>query len=149
MRHALAPGGRAAIAVWQGLEHQSLFAAITEVEARYLGPLGVSYDDLVAPFSLGDAALMESLLDGAGFRSIDVVPRTVQARFPSPDTFVRNVEIGYAAVVPQFAEDPAAFAAYVDAVEAETRELVERHRHGDVLSFPLRAHVALAVSPAA
>lgn len=65
-------------------------------------------------------------------------------RFPEPDRFVHNVEYAYAAVVPEFAADPAAFQRFLDQVEEETREVIARYRQGEWVVFPMHALVATA-----
>ncbi len=141
---SLVPGGRIALAVWQGIEQQSLFAEFAEIEAPYLAPLGVTYEDLIAPFTLGDADQLRSLLEDAGFARIEVVSHAIEARFPSPETFARKMETAYAAVVPAFVEDPAAFETFVDAVERETREVVERYSRDGTLRFSMPTNLAVA-----
>jgi ubiquinone/menaquinone biosynthesis C-methylase UbiE len=146
-REALTEGGRLALALWKGIEHHPVFAAFAEVEARYLAPLGVTYDDILAPFSLGDAEEIRALLDAAGFTRIELFEATIDARFPQPETFARNMETAYAAVIPGFAGDPEAFGAYLDGVERDTRDLVRRHTEGNAVRFPMPTHIAVAVSP--
>ncbi len=144
VRGALVPGGRFVLAVWQGIEQQPLFAEFAKVEARHLAPLGVSYDDLVAPFSFSDAEQLRTLLEQSGFSRIEIVEQVIATRFSSPETFARKMETAYAAVIPAFREDRAAFAAFVDAVERETRDLVQRYAHGDTLTFSMPTHLAIA-----
>jgi hypothetical protein len=104
----------------------------------------VTRADVVAPFSLGDADEIRALLEQADLHSITIVPESLEVHFPEPERFVERCEFAYAAVIPQFAENPAAFRAFVDAVTRETRELIQRYRKGDTVSFPLRAHIATA-----
>lgn len=144
LRSLLAPGGRIGLAVWEGIDRQTLFADFAEVEARHLEPLGVPYEDLVAPFSLGDPAELGSLLESAGFSGVEVVSRPFVARFTSPESFARKMETAYGAVIPAFVENPAAFEAYVDAVERETRELVERYTVDGMVAAPMPTNLALA-----
>lgn len=146
MRRVLSDGGRVAIAVWQGLDRHPLYAALTDAELPHLTAFGVNVTraDLVAPFSLGDRDLLASLLSDAGFRRIEIVARSIEARFATPDRFVERLEYAYAAVVPQFAEDPDLFAAYLARIDEETKEIVEHHRHGDRVVVPMHALVAVA-----
>jgi ubiquinone/menaquinone biosynthesis C-methylase UbiE len=146
MRRVLAKGGRAVVAVWQGIDRHPLFAALAAAELPHLRMLGagVTSDDLEAPFSLGDAEELRDLLAGVGFRDIAVTSETIEARFATPERFIERMEYAYAAVVPQLAEDPAAFAAYLDAIAAATREIVARYRVGDRIVVPMHAHVAVA-----
>jgi ubiquinone/menaquinone biosynthesis C-methylase UbiE len=144
LRELLATGGRAGIAVWQGIDRQTLFAEFAEVEALHLAPLGVPYEDLVAPFALGDEEELRALLEEAGYDQIEIVPRDFEARFPEPETFARNMETAYGAVIPTFVADRAAFEVFVSAVERETRELVGRYTDGDVVRFPMPTYFAVA-----
>jgi hypothetical protein len=54
------------------------------------------------------------------------------------------MEFAYAAVVPQFAEDPSAFAAYLAAVTEDTKDIIESYRTDDQLVFPMRTNIAVA-----
>jgi hypothetical protein len=63
---------------------------------------------------------------------------------PDPDRFVERLEYAYAAVVPQFVEDPAAFAAYVETIGRVTETIVAGYRHGDHIAVPLHANLAVA-----
>lgn len=143
MRRALADGGRACIAVWQPIDRHPLWEAMAEVEARHLAPLGLGYDDVAQPFSLGEDGLLPRLLADAGFSGSELSDGSVEIGFPI-ETFVKNTEQAYAAVIPQFSRDPALFEAYVEAVASEVEPLLERFRDGDVIRFEMHSHVALA-----
>jgi SAM-dependent methyltransferase len=146
MKRVLDVGGRVVIACWKGLDHLPLFAALTDAEEVHLGALGVGVtrDDLEAPFSLAEATEIDRLLAEAGFEEMEVVEREIQARFDDPDRFVGRMEFAYAAVVPQFAEDPSAFAAYLAAVTEDTKDIIESYRTDDQLVFPMRTNIAVA-----
>ncbi len=141
-RRLLRPGGLLAVMVWQDLERQGLLHAMAEAEYRNLKPLGVSWDDFNQPFSLGDPDELTALLEQAGFDEVVVVAEEREAQFADPDNFVFNMEYAYAAVIPEFAADSAAFDDFVAAVTSETRELVERHRRGDYVVTTLHANIA-------
>jgi SAM-dependent methyltransferase len=146
MRRVLAAGGRVVVAVWRGPEHHPLYARLAEVEAPFLAELGaaVTSDDLLAPFSLGDAGQLSDLLTDAGFHDGEVVERSIEARFATPDRFVERLEYAFAAVVPAFAEDPAAFSDYLDKVTAASEAIVAEHHVGDHIVVPMHTHVAVA-----
>ncbi|HMO56358.1 MAG TPA: class I SAM-dependent methyltransferase [Roseiflexaceae bacterium] len=144
LRRSLVAGGRIGIAVWQGIEQQSLVAEFAEIELHHLAPLGVSYADLVAPFSLGDAEQLRLLIESAGFTRIVIEPRSIEAHFSAPETFARNMETAYGAVIPAFIENPAAFAVFLDTIEHETRDLVQRHVQGGMVHFMMSANLAIA-----
>jgi ubiquinone/menaquinone biosynthesis C-methylase UbiE len=65
------PGGRVAIAVWAGREHNPwlslVFDAVSEQMGRTMPPPGVP-----TPFSLGDLAGLEALLSRAGHRHVRI-----------------------------------------------------------------------------
>jgi hypothetical protein len=121
-------------------------AALAQAEMPHLAALGLSLtmDDLVAPFSLGDADELGGLLEGAGFGSVDIVPASIVARFPEPERFVERLEYAYAAVIPAFLDDPDVFAGYLEAIEQDTREIVQQHLDGDHVAVPMHTHLALA-----
>jgi ubiquinone/menaquinone biosynthesis C-methylase UbiE len=144
VRAALAGAGRLVLACWRGIPEQTLMADFAEVEARHLEPLGVTYDDIAAPFSLGDPDELEQLLHEAGFGDSRVEARQFTARFASPATFARSMETAYAAVIPAFASNPDAFAAYLDAVERDSTHIVERYTRGGSLEFAMPTLLAVA-----
>jgi ubiquinone/menaquinone biosynthesis C-methylase UbiE len=147
MRRVLAPGGRVGVAVWQGFDRNEFFGAMTEVELRHLADVGMTYEQLAQPFLFGDPEWLHALVANAGFEAVRVESRTVDARFPA-DGFVENVEFAYSAVIPEFAEDRSAFAAFVEAVDREMQDLLARHREGDEIVFPLHLNVAAAEAAA-
>lgn len=145
-RRVLAGGGQVALAVWQGVEQHPLFAGFADAELPYLTTVGldVTRDHLVAPFLLGDRGELASLLSGAGFREVEIVARTIEARFARPDRFVESLKYAYAAVMPRFAEDPAAFAEYLAHTNQDTKALVDRYRDGERVVVPMHTHIATA-----
>lgn len=146
LRHvhrALAPGGRVVFACWRSIEHQALWCDLLEVERRHLAALGADADDAVAPFSLGDAAALRTLLGDAGFTDVEVEAHTLDVAFPAAG-FIRSQYQAYAAVMPQLADDPDAFEAFVAAIEADTRALVARYTRGGHVRAPMHTHVAVA-----
>ena len=146
LRRVVAPGGTAVIACWKGLDHHPLYAAMAEAEEPHLQELGVelTIDELAAPFSLGDAGELAGLLHTAGFDTVEVLERSVDARFADADRFVERMEFAYAAVIPQFAEDPASFERYLAAITDATTDLVASARRGDEVVVPMHAHLAIA-----
>lgn len=86
VRRVLRPGGRLAVAVWEALERTPGYAALTELVERHLGAeAGVP---IRAAFALGDADLVRSMLQDAGFTSVEASSVEASARFPSVDTWV-------------------------------------------------------------
>ncbi|MGH2749588.1 MAG: class I SAM-dependent methyltransferase [Actinomycetota bacterium] len=146
MRRVLADGGRIVLAVWQGLERHPLYEALADAEVPHLGDLGVavSREEAIAPFSLGDADDLRTLLTDAGLRNIEIAARSIEARFATPDRFVERMEFAYAAVVPAFAENPETFTAYLEKIGNETKPIVERYRMGDQMVVPMHTHIVVA-----
>jgi hypothetical protein len=143
VNRVLRPGGRLALAVWQGLDRNPVFRALAEAEAPHLIPLGMTYADLVAPFSLGDADELTALLHDAGFTDLELSEHAIDARFPA-HRFIQNMELAYAAVIPAFAEDRRAFDAYLEAIASETDDIVRRHTHGDTVTIRMHTHIVMA-----
>ncbi len=146
LRRVLRDGGRAVVAAWQGLDRHPLYAALADAEVPHLTAAGVpvSYDEVIRPFSLGDADELRHLLVDGGFRDVEVVPDAIVARFPDADRFVERMEYAYAAVVPTFLDDPDAFTAYLAAIDRDTRPIIERHRDGEHIVVPMHTNIAIA-----
>jgi ubiquinone/menaquinone biosynthesis C-methylase UbiE len=146
MRRVLVDGGRAVVATWFGIDEHPLYRALADAELPHLSASGLpaTWEDLTAPFSLGDRTELADLLRDAGFRSVEIQTTTVAARFPDADRFVERMEYAYAAVVPRFAEDAAAFSAYLDAVDTATRAIVAAHRRDDHVVVPMHANIVIA-----
>lgn len=146
LRRVVRDGGRAVVAVWQGIDRHPLYAALADAEEPHLAALGVSLsrDELIAPFSLGDAGELRDLLTRAGFAEIELTTDSIQARFADADRFVERLEYAYAAVVPAFAQDPAAFQAYLERIAADTKDVVEEYRAGEEVVVPMHANIAVA-----
>lgn len=142
VHRVLEPGGRVAVAVWGDIERHPVYEAMHEAEARHLEPLGVGSEELLAPFSMGEEEGLIRLLESVGFSSVRVEERSIEARFPGPDTFIRNLQLAYAAVVPEFVRDRSAFDAFVAAVEDECGDLVRGHTEGDHVVVPMHALIA-------
>lgn len=86
MLRVLRPGGRLAVAVWDGLERTPGYAALTELVERHLGAeAGIP---VRAAFALGDVEQVHSLLDGAGAASVETRSIEATARFPSVTDWV-------------------------------------------------------------
>lgn len=147
MARVLTAGGRLGVAVWQGVHSSPFFVALTDIEAGHLNPLGLTYEDLTGPFRFGDPTRLRELVTDAGFSQVQVEERLIEARFPTID-FVENIEFGYSAVIPEFSESPAAFRAFVEAVDREMDDILEAHRVGDEIVFTIGANIATGTIPA-
>jgi hypothetical protein len=85
MQRVLADGGRVALNVWQALDRHPVYEALRVAEARHLG---VPLSDVASPWSLPDAGELRALLSAAGFDRIEIIPRSLDVHFPSPERFV-------------------------------------------------------------
>jgi SAM-dependent methyltransferase len=144
IRRVLVDGGRAVIACWREVAPDSPMRGIAEAEVRHLGEFGVTMEDAMKPFSLGDAGELRRLLADAGFTQVELEEHLIEARFPDPDRFIENVESAYAAVMPHFAADPAKFRDFVAKITAETRYLVRQATRDGFVVSPSRTHIAIA-----
>ena len=140
MRRVLTDRGRVVVSVWQALQHHPVFAAVYEATARRL-----SVSTVALPFGFGDAEALRVLLRAAGFRRIEITPRSLNANFPAPQRFVELTVLGSAARIPAFAQlDTAARATLVEAVTLESEAVVQRYCDGDRLIFPMSTHIGVA-----
>lgn len=81
MRRLLAPGGHAAVAVWETLARTPAYATLVELLEEMVGrPAG---DALRAPFVLGDRDRLAALLADAGMSGATIATHEGRARFPS------------------------------------------------------------------
>lgn len=141
MRRVLADGGRAAIAVWRGLDFHPLQRALSEAAERHLGI------PFTAPFSLGDRDELRRLLEGAGFRQTKIEPAAITARFPEPDRFLDLTIQGAAAVLPEFNKiNEATRAELIGAIRRDVDEVLRAYTEADVLVLPMHAHIAIATA---
>jgi ubiquinone/menaquinone biosynthesis C-methylase UbiE len=120
MCRVLVPGGRLALAVWRGLEHQPFYAALTEALERSVSPEAAA--SLRAAFTLANADELRTLVAGAGFQDIRIRSRIT--RYPSLEDFV----LGYLSGTPM--------AGAVAALDEKTRTAVVEH-----VRTSLRAYV--------
>jgi SAM-dependent methyltransferase len=81
MARVLAPGGRVAIAVWDGLDNSPAYAAEVALVERLAGEEAAAA--LRAPFVLGDRIRLASLFIEAGVGSVEVTTHHGTGRFPS------------------------------------------------------------------
>lgn len=125
MRRVIKPGGRVAVAVWAGIEHQGPFHVLDEIAARSTGKR------YVEPFGFGDGAALDKLLTTARFFAVNVETVTRQIRVPDPARFASAILadiIGEPAPDATIAEATAALAPFVD---------------GEQLVFPMTSLLAI------
>ena len=88
MWRVIRPGGRLAVAVWDGLDSSPGYAAMTALLQRLFGDQAA--DALRAPFALGDRAVLSSLFDRAGIADRQRATLDGTARFPSIEAWVHT-----------------------------------------------------------
>jgi SAM-dependent methyltransferase len=135
LRRVLAPGGRVALAVWRSIAHSPGFAVLAHALDRHIGP-----DLLTGPFSLGDAAEVQALLEDAGFRDVRIRAAAKTLRFPSPEAFVTRYVAASPLAAPVGQADEPARAALL----ADVRAGLEPYLDGDALAFPIENHMVTA-----
>jgi ubiquinone/menaquinone biosynthesis C-methylase UbiE len=128
MRRVIAPGGRAVVTCWAGVDRQPAFKLLDEIATRHLGSgLGV-------PFSLGDEAALGKLLTDAKFFAIAVEAVTRQVRIPDPARFC-GIMLASVSESP----DPDALAA----ATAEAQTALGGFADGDSLAMPTVSLIAV------
>lgn len=143
MKRVLVPGGRVVLSVFRGLSHHPVYEALLQAEARYLDqPVA----NVATPFTLGDADTLYNLLADVGFREIQVTPEIQTVRFPSADSFVALTLLAATSLVPGMADDNKAQRDLIETVAEEAGTVVGQYVEGDVVSFPMHAHIAVAVA---
>lgn len=90
----LAPGGRVAVATWQGLDRHPFYQQLDAVMLRRFGISGIGQI-----FSFGDADALRKLLAGAGLENVAVQPMAITSTFPDASAFLAmEIDIDVAAV---------------------------------------------------
>ena len=139
MRRVLAPGGRAVVACWLGLEAQPIYRALSAAAERHMGA------PIAAPFSLGRAEELRATLEGAGFGRVEIEAVSKTVRFSDPGRFVALSVGAAAAVMPAFAQlDPAEKGRLVERVREDVEPVLREHTDGEALAMPTHAHIAVA-----
>ena len=142
MRRVLADGGRAIVACWQSLDHQTFFATLMRSIARHLN---VTEAETAQPFTLGEPDVLRDMLETAGFTNVDMQKHVIDARFPQPEKFVRlSAGAGAAAAVMPDVYEGIDLEALVAKVLVDVKADLDRYREGDVLRFPMPANLAVA-----
>jgi SAM-dependent methyltransferase len=88
MWRVLRPGGRLAVAVWDGLDRTPGYADMVTLLQRLFGDRIA--DELRAPFVLGDVEALRSLFSQAGVMDVDIRTQEGTARFPSIKSWVHT-----------------------------------------------------------
>ena len=139
MYRALVPGGRLALSVVRSIHFNTVHALLAEALEHHVGAEAVGI--LHAGFALGDAEELRTLLAEAGFRTVEVSPAVVKARFPSPEEFVRRQVAGSPLAGPVAQADEESRAALI----AEVTTALQPYVSDEGLTFPLETNQAVAV----
>jgi ubiquinone/menaquinone biosynthesis C-methylase UbiE len=144
---ALRPGGRLAFACWQNIFDNewmlvpgSAVVAVTGSLPPMPGP------GQPGPFSLADPAVVEALLDRAGFRSVEVVPHAERVVVNSDQlemVVTASSRVGAVREAIEHSDDPEQVNAIISAVRAALSERV----HDGVLSLGAAAYIVSGQRP--
>ena len=139
MWRVLRPGGRLAVAVWDALERNPGYAAMTALLQRLFGDRVA--DALRAPFALGDPETLASQFARAGISVIQLRTVVGAARFPSIESWVHTDVKGWtlADLI-----DEAQYGQLLQAAQAELTPYVQRD---GTVAFSSPAHIVIAAKP--
>lgn len=141
MRRVLARDGKAVLAVWGPIEQSAGFAALAAALGRH-----VSADTAAAarsPFSLWSIDELSDLLEGAGWRNVEIQSRERMLHFASPAEFVAQ----YVWSSPIAAVIGKPDASMLEAVVRDVADALQPYLDDHGLSFPIENHLAAAVRP--
>ena len=138
MLRVLAKGGRGLLSVWQGMDRHPFYGTLDEVSRRRLGTSGVQ--DM---FALGDAGELRRLLTEAGFRHVQIEPKSINARFPNPEEFLAwEIDVDPAAIPLMHNLDTPARQAIMEAIREDMRIPLHQVMQDDHVVIPFHAHIA-------
>ena len=131
----LTPGGRLAVAVWNGLIHNPGYDALVALLERTAGQPAA--DGVRAPFLLGDPDSLTELFDDAGVGSREITSHSGVARFPSIRTMVEADLRGWLPVMGVVLPED-----LIQEVLAESEKVLRPYVTSDgSVAFPTSAHI--------
>jgi ubiquinone/menaquinone biosynthesis C-methylase UbiE len=139
MHRVLRPGGRLALSVWRGLEHNPFNRAVAAGLARYVSAEAAAA--IRAPFAHGDAQVLRRLIVDAGFRDVEIQVQVLHRRMLPPDISIP----GYLASTPMAQVVGALAEGMRAALFRDIAEALQRFRHPEGLMIPQETHLALTV----
>ena len=94
---------------------------------------------------LGDAGALRTLVADAGFRSVEIIPVSVIARFPNPDLFLAGeIDVDTAAIPALQHLDATARQKLVAAIATEMADPLRELTEADHVVIPFQTHLVLA-----
>lgn len=140
-RRVLDEGGRAVVAVWQGLDQHPFAEIINDAGYQLVGT-----NILEVPFSLGSPETLENLLSDAGFQRVTVNSVSVTAQTAEPDRALRMFVAGGTAAIPELQGlDDAERANLIDGIVERAQPSLRRFVSNGELIVDWNANVAIAV----
>lgn len=142
MHRVLAPGGRLALNVFSAINRNPAARALADALDRHLDPSASAFKR--AEHVLGDPETVRTLLDGVGFRDVDVHTVTKTMRFPSPWEWVR-IQLAATPLATVVGEmESGQRTALLEALAKDVGLALEPYVNERGLAFPQEVHVVLA-----
>jgi ubiquinone/menaquinone biosynthesis C-methylase UbiE len=138
MYRMLVPGGRLALMVWRTIQYSPGFGVLAAALERHVSTEAAAI--MRAPFALGEAEELQTLLVAAGFRDVVIRPETGIVRFPSATHLVQS----YVAGSPLAGHVAKATEEARTALLSEVRVALQSYVSESGLTFPIEAHLASA-----
>jgi SAM-dependent methyltransferase len=139
IRRVARPGGRVAVAVWAGPEHNPWMTSVG-MSAMMQGLVSGPPVGPGSPFSLADPTRLEQLCREAGFADVSVEPVDTVSRFATAEEHLDTVR----ALSPLGGVLAAATPDQLAAVRGSVASLTAQYRDGDELAIPGRALLCVA-----
>jgi ubiquinone/menaquinone biosynthesis C-methylase UbiE len=135
LRRVLAPGGRVALSVWRGLEHNWVYEAFAVALERHAGAAAGAM--MRSPFPDWDADELRGALAGAGFSDVRVRLEIGSETWPSAAELLRRE----AASSPLAGPIGALAAPARDALIADLARALRDYTDDERVVFPIETHV--------
>ena len=139
MRRVLAPGGRLALSVWNGVGLYN--GAVGEALARFVGDAAAL--QFCASRQVPTQAELQGLATAAGFSAVELRVRRIDVRLPRLDKFTLDHLSATPVASAVAAVDPAARAK----IGASVVQALQRYADGEGVTYPEETHVLTAKVP--